>query len=107
MSTPAWTFLSNHSHVLVCVARNPEVTMREIASQVGITERAVQRIVDDLERDGYLVRSRVGRRNRYVVDLSLPLRHPLESGTSVETLLQHVLKEQDSMASQDGSRRQL
>ena len=88
MSSPTWTFLSNHTHVLVCIARDPAVTMREIADQTGITERAVQRIVRDLEDGGYLVRHRRGRRNVYALRPGLPLRHPLERQTDVQSLLE-------------------
>lgn len=83
----AWTFLSNHTHVLVCIARDPAVTMREVAGQVGITERAVQRIVRDLVDGGYLTRHRQGRRNIYAVRTRRPLRHPLEAGTDLQDLL--------------------
>ncbi len=76
---PRWTFLSNHSHVLVCVAQDPEVRVAEIARRVGIGERAVQRILGELEDAGYLTRRREGRRNVYAVHLDLPLRHPLEA----------------------------
>lgn len=84
---PAWTFLTNHGHVLLCVARGPGVRIRDIASAVGITERAAQRIVGDLVAAGYLTRVRVGRRNRYEVHPELPLRHPLERGHEVGELL--------------------
>jgi DNA-binding IclR family transcriptional regulator len=87
MSTAAWTFLSNHTHVLVCIARDPAVTMREVAGQVGITERAVQRIVRDLVDGGYLTRHRQGRHNVYAVRAGRPLRHPLEAGTDLQDLL--------------------
>ncbi|GAA5034783.1 MarR family transcriptional regulator [Terrabacter aeriphilus] len=87
MSTSRWTFLSNHTHVLVCLARDPDATMRDVAEQVGITERAVQRIVGDLETAGYLSRRRAGRRNAYSLRADRPLRHPLEAGTDVRTLL--------------------
>jgi predicted ArsR family transcriptional regulator len=73
-----WTFLTNHAHVLLCVARDPDVRHRDLAEQVGITERAAQRIVGDLVEAGYLERSREGRRNRYRLNRELPLRHPLE-----------------------------
>lgn len=82
-----WTFLTNHTHVLVCIRRNPEITMRAIAGQVGITERAVQRIVGELVEEGYLRRSRHGRRNAYEVDLTRPLRHPLEQDTHLDVLM--------------------
>lgn len=87
MSTATWTFLSNHTHVLVCIARDPAVTMREVAGQVGITERAVQRIVRDLVDGGYLTRHRQGRHNVYTVRTARPLRHPLEAGTDLQALL--------------------
>ena len=80
---PGWTFLTNHAHVLLCLARDPSQRQRDLADQVGITERATQVILGDLERSGYLRRERVGRRNRYVLDLDRPLRHPLESAHTV------------------------
>lgn len=82
-----WTFLTNHAHVLVCLARQPEARMRDIADQVGITERAVQRIVTDLEEGGYLRRERKGRRNVYTLCSDLPLRHPLERHRSIGCLI--------------------
>ena len=89
---PGWTFLSNHAHVLLCIAREPEVRLREVAHRVGITERAVQRIVADLEEGGYLSRSREGRRNRYEVHLDRPLRHSVESHREVGVLLNLILR---------------
>lgn len=87
-SGPAeWTFLSNYAHVLVCVARDPQVRMRDVAARVGITERAVQRIVSDLMEAGYLRCEKLGRRNRYHLDLSRPLRHPLEGDCAVGELM--------------------
>lgn len=83
---PDWTFLTNHAHVLLCIVREPEVRMRDVAQMVGITERAVQRIVADLEQAGYLVRTRHGRRNRYEVREHLPLRHPVERHERVSSL---------------------
>jgi DNA-binding Lrp family transcriptional regulator len=88
----SWTFLTNHAHVLVCLARDPEKRLREVADSVGITERAVQRIVGELEAAGVLRRHKAGRRNRYAVDLSTPLRHPLESHCSAYELLAVVLE---------------
>ncbi len=84
---PGWTFLSNHTHVLVLLARRPDSLLREVAQQVGVTERAVQRIVGDLVDGGYLEVERVGRRNRYRVIDRHPLRHPVEAGTTVRELL--------------------
>ena len=83
----AWTFLSNHAHVLVCLARDPDAVMREVALKVGITERAVQKIIADLEASRILERSRHGRRNRYRINPAAPLRHPLEAGATVADLL--------------------
>ena len=74
-----WTFLTNHGHVLVCIALRPDVRIAAIADLVGIGERATHRIVCDLVRDGYVVRKKDGRRNTYTVDFSRPLRHPLEA----------------------------
>jgi predicted transcriptional regulator of viral defense system len=82
-----WTFLSNHGHVLVYLARHPEARMRDVADLVGITERAVQRIVADLEQAGYMERVRLGRRNHYTVRDDLPLRHPLEQHQRISSLL--------------------
>jgi hypothetical protein len=84
---PGWTFLTNHAHVLVCLAEEPDVRGRDIATRVGITERAAQAIVADLVADGYVTRSREGRRNRYLVHPEAPLRHPLESDHTVGELL--------------------
>lgn len=74
-----WTFLTNHGHVLFCIARNGDVRISQIADMVGIGERAAHRIVGDLVRDGYVQRKKDGRRNTYSIDFTRPLRHPLES----------------------------
>jgi DNA-binding MarR family transcriptional regulator len=87
-----WTFLSNHGHVLVCLARDPEARLRDVAVAVGITERAVQKIVSDLEDAGVVERVREGRRNRYRLFLDQPLRHPIESHRSIGALLAMVLE---------------
>ena len=75
---------------MVCLARDPDMTMRAVAERVGITQRAVQSIVADLARDGYLAIQHRGRKNHYVVNRELPLRHPVESGVSVAALLAAV-----------------
>lgn len=85
--TPAWTFLTNHGHVLVCVASDSEVRISEIAARVGIGERAAQSIINDLVEAGYVTRERVGRRNRYAVHPELHLRHPLEAEHNIGELL--------------------
>lgn len=82
-----WTFLTNHAHVLLCIAAEPESLLRDVAAQVGITERAVQRIVAELEADGYLIRHRAGRRNNYTIRADLPLRHPIERHQRVSALI--------------------
>ncbi len=83
----SWTFLTNHSHVLICLARDPELRVRDVAEQVGITERAVLKILGELEGAGYLARTRVGRRNRYEVHPDRPMRHRVERGHTVGELL--------------------
>ncbi len=87
---PGWTFLTNHGHVLVAISRDPGLRQRDISQLVGITEGAVQRILDDLEAGGYVRRQRVGRRNRYEVIADRPLRHPLEQPRTVRDLLDAV-----------------
>lgn len=82
-----WTFLTNHGHVLVFVHRNPDARVRDIASAVGITERAAQTILSDLERDGYLAKTKVGRRNTYAVNPKGQFRHPEEAGHPIGDLL--------------------
>lgn len=82
-----WTFLSNHAHVLIILDRDPEIVLREVAIRVGITERAVQRIIHELEEEGFLERKKVGRQNRYRVLRKKPLRHPVESHRSIGDLL--------------------
>lgn len=86
-----WTFFSNHAHVLFCLAADPSMVLRDVAAQVGITERAVQRIVADLEAAGVLTRLREGRRNRYKVDPRISLRHPVEAHRNIGDLLALVL----------------
>ena len=86
-----WTFLTNHAHVLVCIAQQPDVRIRDIAVRVGITERAAQRIVADLVDEGYVVRKRVGRRNEYTVKGEVPLRHPLQRDQAVGKIVDALL----------------
>ena len=88
--TAPWTFLTNHAHVLLCIAKDPELRMRDVAAAVGVTERAVQRIVAELEEAGYVLREREGRRNRYQVRTELPLRHPIERHREVAALIEMV-----------------
>ena len=82
-----WTFLTNHSHVLLSIAADPEIRLRDVAQKVGITERAAQRIVADLIEGGYITSTKVGRRNRYAVNPDRPLRHPIEQHCRIASLL--------------------
>lgn len=82
-----WTFLTNHAQVLIGIAHNQSVTAREIAAQVGITERAVQRILRDLHDAGYISHTRAGRVNRYQIHADVPMRHPAQQGHAVRELL--------------------
>lgn len=100
-----WTFLNNHAHVLLCLARNPEIVMREVAQSVGITERATQKIVKDLVESQVLVRSRVGRCNCYRINLDHPLRHPLENQHTVGELLAMFLTEDELARSRSSEAR--
>ena len=83
-----WDFLTNHAHVLTRVAEDPGIRLRDIAAAVGITERAAHKILSDLVEEGYVLREREGRRNRYQVVANLPLRHPLVRGQKVGDLLE-------------------
>ena len=83
----SWTFLSHHAQVFLCIARDPDVRLRDIAAAVGITERAVQAIVNDLVAEGYVDRTRVGRRNHYSIHSEVPLRHRLQGDLDAGTLL--------------------
>ena len=87
VASESWTFLTNYTHVLLCISAEPEILMREVADQVGITERAAQRIVADLIEGGYIEAEKIGRRNRYKVHANLPLRHPIECKNTVRSLL--------------------
>ena len=86
-----WDFLTNHAHVLTCVAHDPGIRLRDIAAAVGITERAAHRILSELVEEGYVLREREGRRNHYQVVPELPLRHPLVQGREVGDLLEVLL----------------
>jgi biotin operon repressor len=85
-----WTFLTNHSHVLILLSQDPQMVLREVAARVGITERAVQRIIAELEAAGCIEVEKVGRRNRYRILEARALRHPIESHHTIGDLLQMV-----------------
>ena len=85
-----WTFFTNHAHVLFAVAADPEARLRDLAERVEITERAVQRILADLQAENYVTVTKAGRRNRYKVNPRLSLRHPIERHRTVKALLDWV-----------------
>ncbi len=86
-ATPAWSFLTNHAKVLLCIAHDPGIRLREIGETIGITERAAHRIVGELAAAGYVSRKRAGRRNHYTIRPHLPLPDPLARGQRVGDLL--------------------
>jgi predicted transcriptional regulator len=88
---PDWTFLSNYAHVLVCLAKNPEARLRDVAERVGITERSTQRLITHLDEAGILTRVKHGRRNSYYINTNAHLRHPIEEDCTVGELLKLVL----------------
>ena len=84
-----WQFVTNHTQVLLCLARNPHVRLRDVAGQVGITERAAQKILADLVEAGFVKRERQGRRNRYTINRKAPmLRHAAQDGKQIGGLLE-------------------
>ena len=85
-----WTFLTNHSHVILCLAQDREARLKDVAERVGITERAVQGIVSELEEARVLTRIRNGRRNQYEIHAERPLRHPVEAHCKVQSLLDMI-----------------
>jgi predicted transcriptional regulator len=85
--TKRWHFVTSHTQVLLCLEANPEMRLRDVAQIVGITERAAQRIVGDLVDAGYVTRERVGRRNRYTLNRTLPMRHPSQYEHEIGELL--------------------
>lgn len=85
--TRGWTFLTNHAHALLCLAHQESLTTRDLSLRIGITERAVQAILADLVAEGYLTKTKMGRRNSYTVNPNGRLRHPLESGHTVGELI--------------------
>jgi DNA-binding Lrp family transcriptional regulator len=89
-----WTFLTNHARVLAAIADNNNARIRDIAAYCRLTERAVQKIIGDLEQDGYLSHTRVGRANRYTIEPSKVLRHPAEAGLTVASLLSWLVMDE-------------
>jgi predicted transcriptional regulator len=99
---PSWTFLTNHAQVLVCITNDPGVRLREIAERVGITERAVHRIVVELGDAGYVTRQRIGRRNQYTIKADLPIHDPIarDRDQNVGQLLQILTARDESGGSE-------
>jgi predicted HTH transcriptional regulator len=92
-----WSFFTNHAHVLLCLAEDPEMRLRDVGALVGITERAVQKIVSELEAGGVLARERAGRRNVYQIHGELPLRHPVESHCTVQGLTDFIMNSKKAL----------
>lgn len=103
-----WTFLTSHARVLAAIAEDHRTRIRDIAARCRLTERAVQKIISDLEKDGYLTRAREGRTNAYRIQPGTILRHPAEAGMTVEALLstlaQHDAQREHSAAAPTGER---
>ena len=85
-----WTYLTNHTHAIITLLREPDILVRELAIEVGITERAILRILGELQADGVVIKTRDGRRNHYEVNLDSPLRHPLEAHCSLRELVKNL-----------------
>ena len=83
----SWRFITNHTQVLLCITQNPEIRLKDVAAEVGITERAAGRIVADLVDAGYVTRERTGRRNQYTINRDLEMRHPAQLGFEIGPLL--------------------
>lgn len=92
LAPDGWTFLSNHAHVLICIARQPDIRLSELADLVGIQERTAHRIIHELSDAGYITVEKVGRNNVYQLDLNHPLRHPLESDHDIREIIFPLLK---------------
>jgi predicted DNA-binding transcriptional regulator len=91
-AVPRWDFLTNHAHVLLCVSQDSGIRLRDIAAAVGITERSAHKVLSELVEEGYVLRERHGRRNRYTVKPEMPLRHPLVRERAVADLLEALTK---------------
>ena len=88
--TSTWTFLTNHAHVLLCLAKSPTMRIRDIAVDVGITERAVQRVIADLIEEGFIKRHKDGRRNYYTICSDCALKHPIEWHKNISDLIKLI-----------------
>jgi len=101
--TGSWDFLTNHAHVLLCVANDPGVRLRDIAEAVGITERGAHKILSQLVDEGYVRRERQGRRNHYEVRTDLPLRHPLVQEREIGDLLEVLVRQRRAKGERTGA----
>ncbi|MFB7106973.1 helix-turn-helix transcriptional regulator [Streptomyces hydrogenans] len=99
-SHTGWTFLTNHARVLAAIADNPNVRIRDIAARCRLTERAVSRIIADLEQDGYLSHTREGRTNTYRIEPGNVLRHPAEAGLPLASLLSLLVQDESERTGQ-------
>lgn len=88
---PSWTFLTNHSHVLVCLLLDPTIKVKDVATKVGISERAALRIIAELGESKIIAKTRVGRRNQYKVKTGSHLRHPLESRCTLRDIFDPIV----------------
>jgi predicted transcriptional regulator len=95
MPKKPWRFVTNHTQVLLAIARNPDIRTREIADEVGITERAAQRIVAELVEAGYVESVRVGRRNHYTINREVAMRHPAQQDHEIGSLLDLLKLEEE------------
>jgi predicted transcriptional regulator len=105
MSSPEsrrWHFVTSHTQVLLCLQKDPEIRLRDVADTVGITERATQRIVTDLVDAGYVSRERIGRRNRYLLNRRLPMRHPSQFEHEIGELLDALRLEEPESSDGNG-----
>ncbi|KOT60590.1 MULTISPECIES: helix-turn-helix transcriptional regulator [Streptomyces] len=101
-----WTFVTNHARVLAAIADNHNARIRDIAARCRLTERAVQKIISDLERDGYLSHTREGRSNTYEIDPGKVLRHPAEAGLTVASLLSLLVQDEEHRTTHPDDERQ-
>ena len=92
MTGSNWTFLTNHAHVLLCLAKSSSMRTRDLAEEVGSTERAVQRIIAELVEDGYITKTKEGRRNLYKIQEGKALKHPIESHKSIEDFIKLIFE---------------
>jgi predicted transcriptional regulator len=89
-SSKSWTVFTNHAHVMILLSQDPKMVLREVALKIGITERAVQKIVADLQESGFIIKEKRGRSNHYKLIFDKPLRHPIEAHKKVKEVIQLI-----------------